>query len=224
MPGKNTRLLAGKPLIAYAIEVGLACPSVDRVIVSTDGEEIADLARHYGADVPFIRPSHLASDESPELLSWKHALKYLRENHEPLFPDAFVSLPVTAPLRQIGDVERCIETFKARDNIDVVVTVKRVEPSPYFTMVSLDKANRVRRFIDDGPRAYRRQDCPIVHEIVPLVYVARPQFILDLDEPDYLSGRVVGVEVPRDRSIDIDTELDFSLAEFFMGRAGGSAD
>lgn len=96
LPGKNIRMLAGKPLIAWSIEHAKAVSCIDRVIVSTDSEEIAEVAQNYGAEVPFLRPHDLAKDDSPEWLAWCHALRYLGDNNMGM-PDIMVSVPVTAP-------------------------------------------------------------------------------------------------------------------------------
>ena len=108
LPGKNIRPLGGKPLIAWSIEHALAVKRIERVIVSTDSEEIAAVARDYGAEVPFIRPAELAQDDSPEWLSWRHALNYLGETTGAL-PEVMVSVPTTAPLRLAIDIENCLD-------------------------------------------------------------------------------------------------------------------
>ena len=108
LPGKNIRPLAGKPLIAWAIEQARAVKRIGRVIVSTDSEEIAAVARQAGAEVPFLRPAELAQDKSPEWLVWRHALDYLKVN-EGSYPDALIVVPATAPLRAVADLERCLD-------------------------------------------------------------------------------------------------------------------
>src|SRR5436853_7691221 len=95
---KNLRLLQGKPLIAWSIEIAKKCASLDRVIVSTEDREIADVARSFGAEVPFLRPAELAQDDSAELLVWRHALRTLTDL-EGKTPDALVNIPATSPLR-----------------------------------------------------------------------------------------------------------------------------
>ena len=107
LPGKNIRLLDGKPLIAWSIEHALAVKLIDRVIVSTDSDEIAAVAIEYGAEVPFMRPPELACDNSPEWFAWQHALDFLRANEGDM-PNMFVSVPATAPLRSPDDIEKCI--------------------------------------------------------------------------------------------------------------------
>jgi len=216
LPGKNIRPLAGKPLIAYAIETGRASPSVGRVLVSTDDPSIAEAARTYGAEVPFIRPHELARDDSPELLAWKHALHFLKAERDAVFPEVFVSLPAIAPLRAVDDVEACIEKLCSDPDADIVITVRRRERSPYFSTVAMDNNCEVHRLLGATQPLYRRQDAPAAYEVVPLVYAARPAFIMALDSPNYFLGRVRGVLVPEERAIDIDTEMDFLFAEFLL--------
>jgi len=145
VPRKNLRLLAGKPLIAHAIQSALVSEIIDRVIVSTDDVEIASVARQYGAEVPFMRPPELAGDESPEWLAWQHALRALSENGAPEI-EVFVSIPPTSPLRAIQDIDACVQALRESD-ADIVITVKPAERSPYFNMVSLDEGGNARLVI-----------------------------------------------------------------------------
>src|SRR6266540_1639761 len=121
IPGKNLRLLGGRPLITWAIERALAAGKVGRVIVSTDSDTVARVARAAGAEVPFLRPSELAQDDSPEWLVWRHALSALKEA-EGIYPDVLLVVPPTAPLRAGEDLERCIEEYE-KGAADIVVTV-----------------------------------------------------------------------------------------------------
>ena len=111
LPGKNIRPLVGKPLIAWSIEHALAVKRIERIIVSTDSEEIATVARNYYAEVPFFRPAELAQDDSPEWLAWQHALNYLFETSGVL-PEVMVSVPTTAPLRLAIDIENCLDEYE----------------------------------------------------------------------------------------------------------------
>ena len=120
LPGKNIRSLGGKPLIAWSIEQARAVESIERVIVSTDSPEIAEVARYYGAEVPFTRPSELAQDDSSEWLSWRHALTYILESAGSM-PTAMVSVPATAPLRLPIDIQRCIDLYR-EGGTDLVLT------------------------------------------------------------------------------------------------------
>ena len=126
LPGKNLRLLAGHPLIAYSIAAGLQARLVDRVICSTDSEEIAAAARRYGAEVPFMRPAKLARDDSPDIDAFQHVLTELRtrENYR---PGIIVQLRPTSPVRQPGQVDTGIETLLNNPGTD---SVRAVAPSP----------------------------------------------------------------------------------------------
>lgn len=214
LPGKNILSLAGKPLIAWSIEHARAVPRIGRVIVSTDSEEIADVARSHGADVPFMRPAELARDDSPEWLAWQHLLKFLRQD-EGVLPQAMVSLPTTSPLRVAEDVERCLDVFE-RDRSDMVITITEARRSPYFNMVTVDHAGVASLVIPPPKEIARRQDAPLVYDITTVVYVARPEFVLG--SQGLFEGRVSAVHVPPERALDIDTPLDFRMAECMMSR------
>ena len=214
LPRKNIKMFAGKPLIAWSIAHAHATKGIRRIIVSTDSDEIAEVATQYGAEVPFMRPSHLAEDDSPEWLSWQHALDFIR-NDEGLLPDAFVSVPVTAPLRQPEDIERCLERF-SEGNADVVVTVTDAHRNPYFNMVTAEPNGPLGLVIPPRNLISRRQDAPKVFDMTTVAYVAKAEFVMTHES--IFAGHVKGVHVPVERSIDIDTLLDFEIAEFLFNR------
>ncbi len=210
IPNKNTKNFNGKPLITWAIELAMSIKQIDRVYVSTDSEEIAKIAESAGAIVPFIRPSELATDESPEWQSWQHFIKFM-ESVDGKLPDVFLSLPATSPLRTITDVENCINEFN-KGLADFVIGITPSERSPYFNMVKKVANNLVDLVIREGNQFSRRQDTPEVFDITTVCYVGKPETILTKNS--IFEGRVVGVEIPRERAIDIDTSLDFQIAEF----------
>lgn len=210
LPGKNIRSFRGKPLIAWSIEQALAVGRIKRVIVSTDSEEIAAVARDYGAEIPFMRPADLARDDSPEWLAWRHALTHFKETAGQ-YPDVFVSVPATAPLRKVDDIERCLDEFDKGDS-DIVITVTDAHRSPYFNMVKDNLDGSVGLVIQEPSTVTRRQDAPAVYDMATVCYVANPDFIISHGAP--FEGRVKAVYVPPERSIDIDTLLDFRIAEF----------
>ncbi len=214
LPRKNIRMLAGKPLIAWAIECGLKSRHVKKVVVSTDDQEIAEVARQWGAEVPFMRPAELAGDNSPEWLAWRHAINAVRAlpDYPPL--DVFAAIPATAPLRAVEDLDACIEALLNSD-ADLALTVTPAASNPYFSQVVLDEKGLARLAITPDPPLARRQDAPKVFDLVPAAYVTRPSYVLSA--PWLLAGRVITVSVPRERAVDIDTEFDFRLAEFMMG-------
>lgn len=213
LPGKNIRPLAGKPLIGWAIEQALAVDRITRVVVSTDSDEIAAIARDHGAEVPFIRPEHLSDDHAPEMQAWRHALEFLLET-EGAMPDPFISVSATAPMRLSEDIEACILAYEA-GSADVVLSVTDAHRSPWFNMVRRDGENFVLVNGDGnvGP-VTRRQDAPEVFDVTTVAYVVRPDYILQ--HSDLFSGRTTAVTIPVDRSIDIDTLFDFKIAEFMM--------
>lgn len=216
VPRKNIRMLAGKPLIAHAIETARSSRFIDRVVVSTDDEEIATVARRYGAEVPFMRPADLARDDSPEWLAWRHAILTLGGENSQLAWRAFVCVPTTSPLRSIDDVDGCIKMF-LENEADVVIAVSPASRSPYFNMVTLDDKGYARVVIQPLKAAFRRQDVPAAFDMTTIAYVARPAFVLKADS--MFQGKVMARIVPSERALDIDTELDFEIAEFLLGRA-----
>lgn len=209
LPGKNVRLLGGRPLIAWAVAQAQSVARVSRVIVSTDSEEIARAARVAGADIPFMRPAELAADDSPEWLVWRHALSHLRDEGGGM-PDALLVVPPTAPLRESADLDRCLDAFAA-GNADVVITVTPANRSPYFNMVSIQPDGSCSVVIPSAGKIVRRQDVPAVFDMTTVAYVARPGFVME--RSGLFDGRVVPVEIPAERAIDIDTPLDFRVAE-----------
>lgn len=212
LPGKNIRPLAGKPLIGWAIEHAQAVERVKRVIVSTDSEEIAATAREFGAEVPFIRPPELARDDSPEWLAWCHALQYLQST-EDLLPDVMVSVPTTAPLRVPDDIERCLDEYE-KGSADMVITITDAHRNPYFNMVKYHENGTVGLVIPPNTGFARRQDSPLVYDMATVAYVTNPAFVLS--HSCAFDGRVRAVHVPVERAIDIDTLLDFEIAELLM--------
>jgi CMP-N-acetylneuraminic acid synthetase len=209
LPGKNIKLLNDKPLIAWSIEHALSSKYIDRVIVSTDSKEIASVASKFGAEVPFIRPDELAQDDSSELLAWRHGLDYIQSSSGSL-PNILVSVPATAPLRNVGDIENCIELYKQSD-VEMVITISNSNRSPYFNMVKKTREGYVEIVNPPNTAIFRRQDAPKVFDVATVCYVANPEFIMKNDS--IFDGRVKAVNIPPERAIDIDTLLDFQIAE-----------
>lgn len=208
VPRKNVQLLNGIPLIGHAIRVARACPSLSEVIVSTDDDEIAQIARALGAEVPFVRPQALATDTASEWAAWRHAIEWVRENRGDF--DAFVSLPATSPFRSVDDVEACIDILRTDPRTDVVVTVKKADRSPYFNMVSLAPDGAAHLVIESSGGVTRRQDAPVVYDMTTVAYVARPDFVMTRN--GLFDGRMRVVEIPPERALDIDTPFDFAIA------------
>ncbi|MCE0558565.1 acylneuraminate cytidylyltransferase family protein [Motilimonas sp. E26] len=207
LPRKNIKLLAGKPLLQYSVDTALATPLIEHVFVSTDDSEIAEVAIAAGAIV-IDRPAELASDTSPEWLSWRHAIEWVRTSYGEF--DGFVSLPATSPLRSVGDVEGAISKLNTTE-ADVCISVTPASRSPFFNMVKLAESGMVELVNKPHAEVSRRQDAPSVFDITTVVYATTPNFVLN--HYGIFSGKVTSIEVPKERAVDIDDIYDFKLAE-----------
>lgn len=209
IPRKNVRLLCGKPLIAYTIETALSSQLIDRVIVSTEDEEIAEFSKEYGVEV-IKRPSELALDDTPSLPVYQHTIRYL-EKTEDYHPEIIVILQPTSPLRIVEDIDMAIKEF-LEAKYDSVVSVCEVEHPPQW-MYTL-AGNRLKPVIKDVENVTRRQDAPKVYRLNGAVYVMSRDIIM---KENRVLGRNTRAHImPLERSIDIDTELDFELADLLM--------
>lgn len=211
LPGKNLRPLAGKPLITYSIDIALAAPSISQVFVSTDDLSIAEVAKAAGATV-IDRPYELATDTSPEWLSWRHAIDWVIANHGSF--DSFVSLPATSPLRIVADVESALGKLR-ECNADICISVTPANRSPYFNMVKPIANGLVALVNQPETEVARRQDAPEVFDITTVVYATTPEFVLQ--QYGIFSGKVTSITVPKERAVDIDDIYDFKLAESILG-------
>ncbi|MBC8488381.1 MAG: acylneuraminate cytidylyltransferase family protein [Bacteroidetes bacterium] len=211
VPGKNTKKLSGKPLLAYAIEIAQNIKSIEKIFVSTEDDKIASVAKEFGADL-IPRPIDLAQDDSPEWLAWRHAIQWLEERGNNF--DIFLSLPTTSPLRNKEDVTKCLKYLN--EKTDVVVGMTEAVRNPWFNMVQ-EEENGYLKILMESERSYeRRQDTPKIYDLTTVAYVTRPGFIKVAT--GVFEGRVRGVEIPAERALDIDTEFDFKIAELLMSQ------
>ena len=213
---KNIRPVAGKPLIAHSIETGLASRYIDTVIVSTDSDRIADVALSHGAEV-LRRPAELASDTAAEILAWKHAIEYARERLSK--SDTFISLPATSPLRSVGDIDAAIEAYR-EGSCDILFGISPAHRNPFLNMVRINEQNLV-EIVNSGSTAVRRQDVPEVYDVTTCVYVGSVPYILKSEK--LMQGKVGYIEIPPQRSLDIDTEFDLYLADLILSHPFESA-
>jgi CMP-N-acetylneuraminic acid synthetase len=217
LPNKNIRILCGKPLVGWSVDLARSLPDVNRVYVSTDSPSIASIGVAHGAEV-IDRPSHLASDNASEWMAWQHAIEWVQNRGDSF--DVFLSLPPTAPLRNANDVTRCLAALT--DEFDVVITMTESRRNPWYNMVVKNADGSVNRVIKSSRKISRRQEAPVTYDLTTVAYVARPSFVLNASS--YWEGRVTGVVIPRLRAIDIDTEEDLVIAEAFLCRHGGNRD
>ena len=219
VPGKNIRTVLGKPLIAYAIECSLKCPSIDHLIVTTDSEQIAGIARKCGADVPFIRPAELAEDKTPMLPVLQHAVTATEEYYQKTV-EALVLLHPTGPLRTVDDVEGCLKLFKDSD-CDAVISGNTSNRSPYFTMV-MPNNGYIRLVVPSSEPIGRRQDSPPIYDLNSVVWVYSRKALME--ECVRIPERTLLYVVPSERAIDIDTEFDFKILEFLMAESKAASN
>lgn len=211
LPGKNIRLFAGKPLLVHSIETALNCPLITRTVVSTDDAGIAGVARAHGAQV-ITRPDELATDSALVIDAIKHAVREVEAEGEHV--DIVLLLEPTSPLRRAEDLEKCIQVL-LEDRADSVATFTESHVSP----------NRLWRVADDVVEPYiagavpwlPRQRQPKAHELTGQIYgVTRTMLFEKEDSISLLLGRKYAVITPRETALDIDTELDFMVAEKVM--------
>lgn len=210
LPGKNIKKLSGKPLLCYSIDIAKAAPSIDKIFVSTDDNDIALIAEENGAIV-IKRPQDLAEDNTPEWLAWRHAIDWA-SIHYGVF-DNFISLPATSPLRSIEDVESAIAKLQEQ-KADMCIAVTPANRSPYFNMVKCNSEGIVELVNKPEYNVTRRQDAPEVFDITTVVYVSTPKFIIN--SYGLFSGVITSIEVPKSRAVDIDDIYDFKLAEAIL--------
>lgn len=209
VPDKNIKEMCGKPLIAHSVEIAQNIDAIEKVFVSTEDEKISTIAKAYGADI-ISRPEDLAQDDSPEWLAWQHAINWLEKRDDNF--DVFISLPATSPLRNNNDISKCLASLDKKT--DIVVGITESNRSPYYNMVKKDDNGFIEIIINNNKFYTRRQETPLIFDMTTVAYVCRPEFIQN--SKGIFHGKVKGVDIPIERSLDIDTKLDFEIAEFLM--------
>lgn len=208
--GKNVKLLNGKPLIYYTIKQALNWGKASKIVVTTDSKEIAEIAKSYGADVPFLRPKNLATDTAPTLPVLTHALLESEKIYKQKF-DVIIDLPVTAPIRTTKDLENSYKLFKKK-NPKNLVTVTPSHRNPYFNMLEVNKQGRV-EYSKQG-NFTRRQDAPQVYDMNNSIYIYQSDYLRDEKSIlNKISDNTVAYVMDPISAIDIDTETDFKVLE-----------
>lgn len=210
IPGKNIKLLAGKPLIHYSIEVARAVAPDSHIIVTTDSEEIAAVAEQTGLSVTYRRPSELASDTAGSREVMLHAMDWA--DAQGVAYDCVCLLQPTSPLRSVSDVKACLNAYSS--DIDMAVSVVEAASNPYYNCFEADPGTGYLH-VSKGDGLYtRRQDAPPAWEYSGAVYVINPQSLRQM--PMGAFKRRVAVPMARERAIDLDTPLDWVIAEAVM--------
>jgi CMP-N,N'-diacetyllegionaminic acid synthase len=211
VPGKNIRVLAGRPLLAWSIGIGLGTPEIDRVVVSTDDAAIANVARQHGGEV-YPRPAELATDTALVIDALRDLIRRFRAEGETA--TIMVLLEPTCPLRSVGDVSRCLHVMHRR-GLDSVATFREAELNPHRAWSIVDE--RPIPFVLGAVPWLPRQKLPEAYQLNGAVYAFRMDK-LDATAPSLLVGTAGAVLMPRTRSVDIDDELDFEFAEGLIRR------
>ena len=216
VPDKNLRPLLGKPLMAYTIEQALQSKLFEHVVVSTDSEEIAKMARSLGAEAWFLRPPEMATDDVSKLPAIRHAFLE-SERHYGVEFDVLVDLDVTSPLRLIKDITGAYEQFVGED-ADILITASPSRKSPYFNMV--ENVNGLVQLVKQpGKSIVRRQDAPQVFDMNASIYIWKREALLGYDT--LFTDKTSLFVMPEERSVDIDTEMDWNIVEYIIGKSTG---
>lgn len=211
MPGKNLLRIENRSLLEIAISHAKQVAGVEDVFVSTDSQQIAETAKSVGAKIPFMRPPELAYDSSPEWDSWKHLLELVVPKDE-MKETFLLSIPTTAPLRSISDIDGCVSLATQDKSLDGAICVTKSRVHPNFNLLRRNGPQTFQIFADSHARSlpHRRQDANSAWEIVPSAYCMRADFVLN--SQSMWEGKIGGFEVPCERSIDIDSEFDLRVA------------
>jgi len=213
LPRKNLLPLAGRPLISWTIDAARSSRLIEQVIVSTDDAEIRDASLAAGAEIPFLRPAEIASDTASTLEVLLHALKQLIAQGQHY--EYVVLLQPTSPLRTSADIDNAIELLLEKQ-ADAVVSVCPTDHPPEWSN-TLPSDLSMRHFFRPGIRATRSQDLPPSYRLNGAIYIFRIERLLrgeslEMDDNSY------AYVMPRERSVDIDSELDFRIAELMLGQ------
>ena len=212
LPGKNIKPLCGKPLIAWTIEAGLGSQYIDEVMVTTDSEEIADVAREFGASVPFLRPAELASDTATSFDAVKHVIDfYERELHKRF--DYVVLLEPTSPLREKNDLDAMIEKiYLVNDEYDAIVSLGEVHEHP--SIMKKIVGNAIDPYVKELVMASRRQDNDVAYFPYGVGYIVKIKKLLE--EKTFYPKRTTHHLIKRYQCHEIDDVYDFLAIENIM--------
>lgn len=216
LPGKNIRPFAGRPLIEHSIAHALACADIDGVYVSTDDERIAGIARDAGAQVPYLRPAQLATDQAGKLPVIEHLVAHLEAAGDSIA--RIVDLQPTSPLRESADIANAL---RARPDADLVLSVSEAGDNPYFNLVEPGADGWVH--LSKGQGQARRQDVPPVYALNGSIYVWRRAGLAHAAAHGMWSVTAGVYVMPRWKSVDIDTIEDFEYGEWLHARHMGSS-
>jgi N-acylneuraminate cytidylyltransferase len=214
IPNKNILEFAGLPLIAHTLMFAKMCPEISRCIVSTDSEKIAQVAKEYEGDVPFLRPAELAQDDTPMWPVLRHALTWIEQNGTETY-DLLMLLDPTSPAREPIDATNVVRMMQDNPEADGIICVSEPEFSPVWNCV-IEQDGWMTNLIDTADRYDRRQDVPTVYWINGALYVWRTNFVKQEAESWRLTARNMVYQIPQPRAMSIDTQFEFDRAELMI--------
>lgn len=212
LPGKNSMMLEGKPLIAWTIEAALESSCLEEVMVSTNDEQIADIAKKYGAKVPYLRPEKLAGDKVVTFDVVEHALSFYKEKQGKVF-DYVLLLQPTSPLRTAADIIKSIRLGKS-NKADAIISVCEMDHSPLLCNTLPDNGD-MSLFINQENSQKRSQDFPSYYCPNGAIYLCKTERLLE-EKSFFLKDNIYAYKMERESSIDIDNKIDFKLAEIIV--------
>jgi len=218
LPGKNTKKINGKPLIEYTIEAAIASKLINRIIVSTDDQEIAEVAIKAGAEVPYLRPEYLARDDSKVIDTCLYVLAKLKE--EDYIPDAVILLQPTSPLRTSIHIKEAVEVFLEK-KADSVISVCDSNYSPSL-LTKIDSNGILIPVLDSYDIFNNRQALEKVYKLNGAIYIIKTSLLIK--NKSFFGKRTYPYIMPVEASIDIDTYFDFNLAAMLQKKNGGMVD
>lgn len=220
VPRKNLRALHGQPLIAYALEQAHRSQAFDRIVTSTDDPEIAAVARQHGAEVPFLRPPELAQDTSSKWHVFRHLVQEIEARGWGRV-GIVADLDTGAALRTPADIRACVARL-VETGADVCVTAYEADHNPHYNMVETDAEGFARVCQPHEVPITNRQQAPTVYNLSPSIFAIRRSALFAAEH--WSRCRMALSVIPRDRAVDIDTEFDFQLVEFLLGRKLAAAN
>ena len=213
LPGKNLRPLGGRPLLVHTVEAALACAALDRTVLSTEDAAIRAAGRQAGCPAPFVRPAELAGDRSSTVDVALHALDWLAA-HEGFTADIVVMLPATAPLRTTAHIAGAVDALRGDPGAEAVVAVTEPDYPPFWMLAA--ENGRLRWLFPEGAAVDHRQDLPRAYRPNGSIYAIHVP-VLRMQRTFYPRA-TAPYFMPRDASVNIDSEMDLALAELLLAR------
>lgn len=212
LPGKNIKPILGKPLLQWTIEAGKNSKYIDELVVSTDSNEIAEVAKNCHAAVPFMRPDHLSGDTATSFVALKHAIDFYSSELQKEF-DFIIKLEATSPLRTAEDIDRAIETLMESD-ADAIVGIGRTEDQNPAFLVRLDNQNRISGYVNPDMTVIRRQDVDDIYFFEGSLYISKTDVLLE--KKTFYHSNTLGHIMPKYKTLEIDDIDDFVMVEALM--------